>query len=166
LQRSFQKEILEQENVPDRLVESAYRDLTRIHRFLGDTASVIAAVRRDPLPVRRILDIGCAQGGVLRDVRKQLGVEVVGVDLNLPVMRDLPFSIVRADAVRDPLPPADLAFSMHLGHHLSEHDLAALIRNVGRCCRRFILLDLVRHPLPLVLFSPICCTPGFADCRG
>jgi SAM-dependent methyltransferase len=152
LQRSFQKEILDGENVPDSSAERAYRDLTRIHRFLGDTASVIAAVRRDPLPVRRILDIGCARGGVLCRVRQQLGVEVVGVDLNPPLIGHLPFAIVRADAVRDPLPPADLAFSMHLGHHLSEHDLAALIRNVGRFCRRFILMDLVRHPLPLALF--------------
>jgi hypothetical protein len=31
--------------------------------------------------------------------------------------------------------------------------LLDLIRNVGRSCRRFILLDLVvRHPLPLALF--------------
>jgi hypothetical protein len=30
--------------------------------------------------------------------------------------------------------------------------LERLIRNVSRSCRRFILLDLVRHPVPLVLF--------------
>jgi hypothetical protein len=29
-----------------------------------------------------------------------------------------------------------------------------VIRNVGRSCRRFIILDLVRHPLPLGLFRP------------
>jgi hypothetical protein len=27
-----------------------------------------------------------------------------------------------------------------------------LIRNVGRSCNRFVILDLVRHPLPLLLF--------------
>ena len=41
---------------------------------------------------------------------------------------------------------------MNVGHHLSDSDVMALIRNVGRCCRRFVLLDLVRHPLPLALF--------------
>jgi hypothetical protein len=50
---------------------------------------------------------------------------------------------------------------MHLGHHLRERDLPHLIRNVGRFCRRFILLDLVRHPLPLALFrlfiAPLVC---------
>jgi hypothetical protein len=59
---------------------------------------------------------------------------------------------VHADGRRDHLPFADVAYCMHLGHHLSEEDLIDLIRNVGRSCRRFIILDLVRHPLPLSLF--------------
>jgi hypothetical protein len=41
---------------------------------------------------------------------------------------------------------------MYLCHHLVPADLTRLIQNVGRYCRRFILLDLVRHPLPLTLF--------------
>jgi hypothetical protein len=94
----------------------------------------------------------CNRGGVLRDIANQLCVEVVGVDLSLPVRTDAKIPIVRANAVRDSLPAADVAFSMYLGHHLTEHDLIGLIRNVGRHCLRFILLDLVRHPLPLVLF--------------
>jgi hypothetical protein len=86
------------------------------------------------------------------DIRQKLPVDVVGVDIRPPKMADRPFPIWRADAVRDPLPQADVAFSMYLGHHLSEKDLVDLIRNVSRFCRRFILLDLVRHPLPLSLF--------------
>jgi len=104
------------------------------------------------------MDIGCAAGGVLREIEKELGVEGVGVDLVPRGPRDLRRSIIRADAVRDPLPKADLAFSMYVGHHLSERDVIGLIRNVGRFSRRFILLDLVRHPLPLALFR-ICVAP-------
>jgi hypothetical protein len=44
-----------------------------------------------------------------------------------------------------------------------------MIRNVGRCCRRFILLDLVRHPIPLLLFrlfvAPLVCGIGAEDGR-
>lgn len=152
LDRSFEIEILERDDVPDQLVERAHRDLTRIHRFLGDTAAVERAVRSDPLPVRRILDVGCGRGGVLRRLRHRLGVEVVGVDLRPAPVAQQEFPIIRADVTRDELPSADLAFSMYLGHHLCESDLTALIRNVGRYCRRFFLLDLVRHPLPLALF--------------
>ncbi len=145
------EEVLDGGNVPREMAELAYRDLARIHRCLGDTRCIVRAIRGDGLPVRRILDIGCANGAVLRDVQRRLGVEAVGVDVQ-PLPPCGPFSIVRADAVRDPLPAADVAFSMHTGHHLTEADFGELIRNVGRYCRRFLILDLVRHPVPLTLF--------------
>ena len=173
MRQSFDHEILDEPNIAEELVDRAYRDITRIHRFLGDTRSIVAAVLRDPLPVRRILDIGCARGGVLREIQNRLGVEVVGIDLNPSPLPDAPFPILRGDAIRDPLPAADLAFSMYVGHHLSRSDVTALIRNVGRFCRRFILLDLVRHPLPLALFrlfvaplvSPIVVADGGLSIR-
>lgn len=172
-QRSFETEISERSGVPELQLEHAHRDLTRIHRLLGDTASVVSAVRRDPLPVRRILDVGCGHGGVLGDIRRRLAVDVVGVDLRMPKPASVPFSILQADAVLDRLPIADVAYSMYLGHHLSEVELIKLIRNVGRSCRRFILLDLVRHPLPLALFrvfvapffSPIVAVDGEISIR-
>jgi hypothetical protein len=83
---------------------------------------------------------------------RRLGVEVVGAEINPHPSIAALVPIVKANAVYDELPSADVAFSMHLGHHLSEGDLVGLIRNVGRFCRRFILMDLVRHPLPLALF--------------
>ena len=150
--RSFETELMEARDVPDVLIERAHLDLTRIHRFLGDTSAVAAAIRRDPIPVRRVLDVGCGRGGVLRDLRRRLGVEVVGVDLCAPTISDTDVPIFVADATRDALPEADLAFSMNVGHHLCDGDLVALMRNVGRYCRRFVLLDLVRHWLPLTLF--------------
>jgi SAM-dependent methyltransferase len=148
--RSFEPEILDSVTLPQSEVDRAYRDLTRLHRVLGDTRRIVHAIRRDPLPVRRVLDIGCASGGVMADVQRRLGVEVIGVDLRPPVGSMLP--IVQADAVRDRLPEADVAYSMCLGHHLSDEDLAAMLVNVGRSCRRFIFFDLCRHWLPLALF--------------
>src|SRR5215831_9407041 len=154
-------EILDGEGVPENLVAQAYNDLARIHWWLGDTCSVIRAIRNDPQPVRRILDVGCGNGSVVESIRHKLAVDAIGVDLRPRVFPGTRVPIVQADAVRDPLPRADVAFSMHLGHHLSERDLIDLIRSVGRFCRRFILLDLVRHPLPLALFrvfvAPFLC---------
>jgi hypothetical protein len=40
-----------------------------------------------------------------------------------------------------------------------------LIRNVGRSCNRFVILDLVRHPLPLLLFPLLCCPIRALDQR-
>jgi SAM-dependent methyltransferase len=152
MKRAYEPEILDSGGVPEHLVDRAYRDLTRLHRLLGDTGAIIRAIQRNPFPARRILDIGCARGGVLRDVQRSLGVAVTGIDLS-PAEEDRSgIHVVRADAVRDSLPEADIAYCMHMAHHLTEAELAALIRNVGRSCRRFIMLDLVRHQLPLILF--------------
>jgi hypothetical protein len=49
--------------------------------------------------------------------------------------------------------------SVCLVHHLRDEEFVEMIRNVGRACRRFVILDLVRHRVPLVLFSavaPLC----------
>ncbi len=130
---------------------------------------MIDAIRRDPLPVRRVLDVGCATGLVLHRVGRTLGVDVVGADVQPRPAFAAPIPIVRADACYDPLPAADVAYCMHLGHHLGGDDLIRLIRNVGRYCRRFILLDLVRHPVPLALFrlfvAPLICGIGAEDGR-
>lgn len=151
MQRSYEHEILDGDNVPDHVAERAYHHLHRTHRLLGNTATLIRLLARDPMPVRRVLDVGCGQGAVLLDIQRRLGVEAVGVDLK-PVPRRTPFPILQADAAHDPLPRADVAVSICLAHHLREEEFIALVQNVGRSCRRFVILDLVRNRLPLALF--------------
>jgi len=90
---------------------------------------------------------------MLKEVRRRLGAEVVGVDLRPPKAAALPFEILRADAARDPLPAADVAISALVAHHLAVDELIAVIQNVGRKCRRFVILDLVRSRWPLLLFQ-------------
>jgi SAM-dependent methyltransferase len=121
--------------------------------LLGDTAALARAIRRDPLPVRRILDVGCGHGGVLAELQRRLDVEGIGVDLRPPADASVP--MVRADAIRDSLPHADIAYSLCLAHHLADDEVVAMIQNVGRSCRRFLVVDLVRHPLPLALFRTL-----------
>ena len=149
--RSFMPEMMEDPGLPDDVLDRVHRDLTRMHGWLGNTGALVGRLRRDPLPVRRVLDIGCGYGGLLLEIQRRLGVDVIGVELRLPPA-GVPIEIVRADAIHEPLPPSDVAISVCLAHHLSEPELIDMIRNVGRFCRRFIVLDLVRHRLPLELF--------------
>lgn len=90
---------------------------------------------------------------------------------SLPVRKRIsaPVTIIRAEACRDPLPSVDVAFCMYFCHHLRPADVVQLIRNLSRSCRRFILFDLVRHPLPLALFrmfvAPLICETDAEDGR-
>jgi 2-polyprenyl-3-methyl-5-hydroxy-6-metoxy-1,4-benzoquinol methylase len=101
--------------------------------------------------IATVLDIGCGQGALLERIRRELGVEVVGFDLR-PAPPGSCVPILTGNAAVDPLPQADVALAVCLVHHLSEADLVAMIRNVSRSCGRLIVLDLVRHWIPLALF--------------
>ena len=48
MMRHNQTELLELTDLPDRVVTEAYRDLARIHYWLGDTGLVVRAIRSDP----------------------------------------------------------------------------------------------------------------------
>jgi SAM-dependent methyltransferase len=155
--RCVETELLEDHrSLPDDAVARAYRELQRTHRWLGNTAAVLCLLRQDPIPIRIVLDIGCGHGALLQEIRRRLGVEVIGFDLR-PAPTTAPVPILTGNAVTEPLPRADVAVAVCLAHHLSEGDLIRLIRNVSRSCRRFIILDLVRHRLPLSLFRTFVC---------
>lgn len=151
MDRADQTELLEDPSLPEDVVEKAYRDLARTQRLLGNSAAVFRQVRKTTLPVNRILDIGCGQGALLEQIRSRLGVDVVGFDLR-PAPRSATVPILTGNAAVDPLPSADVALAVCVVHHLEEADVVKLIRNVSRSCPRLILLDLVRHWMPMVLF--------------
>jgi SAM-dependent methyltransferase len=156
LSRCADTELLEDLSLPDATVARAYRQLQGTHRWLGNTAAILRLLRQDPIPVRSVLDIGCGHGGLLQEIRRRLGAEVTGFDLR-PAPAAAPVPILTGDAVTEPLPSADVAVAAFVVHHLSEGDLIRLIRNVSRSCRRFIVMDPVRHRLPLALFRTFVC---------
>ena len=150
MDRTDVPELLEDPTLPADVVAAAYRNLAGTQRFLGNTRAIFRQLRKIRDPIRLIVDIGCGQGALLQEIHKKLGVEVVGFDL-----RPAPSGSVRiitGNAAVDPLPQADVAISVCVLHHLSEAEIIALIRNVAKSCRRLILLDLVRHWMPLTLF--------------
>jgi SAM-dependent methyltransferase len=151
-QRAPAPEIMDDPNVPEEVWEKFHRDLSRLERVLGCHRTVIRALRDGERRAESVLDIGCGNGMLLRKIRQDLGVAVTGIDLRAPRNPEPDITIMETDAVREPLPAADVAVSVYLVHHLSERGIVDLIRNVGRTSRRLILLDLVRHWLPLVLF--------------
>jgi SAM-dependent methyltransferase len=137
------------------VLDKFHRDLNFVNKCLGTFPTIERFIRKDDKPVRRILDIGCGGGALLEYLQRRLGVEVVGVDKKPPETANVP--IIQADAVTETLPDADIAVCSLLAHHLTPEENVALIRNVGRSCRRFIIQDLIRHPMPFVLFTLFLC---------
>ncbi|MBK7643788.1 MAG: hypothetical protein IPJ19_12210 [Planctomycetes bacterium] len=144
-------ELLDDPALPESVVAQAYRDLARTHRWLGNTAVLLRLLRENPTPVRRVLDLGCGQGALLAELERALGVEGTGLDLRAGPASS-PVRILRGDALRDALPPADVTLAVCLVHHLTPEQIVLLVRNVARSSNRLIVLDLVRHRVPLVLF--------------
>jgi len=71
---------------------------------------------------------------------------VIGVELRAPSPNLTTITIV--EAMRSVGAAGSMSPWRVRGAPLSEADYVELIRNVGRYCRRFVILDLVRHRLP------------------
>ena len=155
MQRSLDPELMDFLDASSEVLEKFHRDLARVHRLLGSFPTIERFLRANPRPVRRVLDVGCGGGALLAYLRDHMGVEVIGVDPNPGHTADVP--VIQLDAVRNPLPEADVAVSSLVAHHLTPEENVELIRNVGRSCPRFVILDLIRHPLPLILFTLFIC---------
>ncbi|MDQ6701447.1 MAG: methyltransferase domain-containing protein [Acidobacteriota bacterium] len=155
MRRSLSPEIMDDPDVSESMMKTFHRDLNVVNTLMGNWRVLVERLRRRPPP--SVLDIGCGNGALLHEIRKQFRVPVTGVDLRVPAHDAYGIPIIAADATCDALPPADTAVSLFVIHHLSEEQVIALIRNVGRSCNRFVCLDLVRHPLPIVLFTAFIC---------
>ena len=153
--RSLQPELMDSPDIKGNVLEKFHRDLERVHFLLGSFSTLARFIRNDPQPVRSVIDIGCGGGALLSYLRSRFGVEVTGIDQKPGHSDDV--KIIAADAIHEPLPVADIAVCSFVAHHLSPEENIALIRNVSRSCRRFLILDLVRHPLPLWLFTIFIC---------
>jgi SAM-dependent methyltransferase len=137
------------------VLDKFHRDLNFVNKCLGTFPTIERFICKDDTPAGRIIDIGCGGGALLEYLQRRLRVEVIGIDKKPPEAASVP--IIAADAVTEPLPEADIAVCSLTAHHLTPEEIIALIRNVSRSCRRFIIQDLIRHPLPLVLFTIFLC---------
>jgi SAM-dependent methyltransferase len=137
------------------ILDKFHRDLNFVNKCLGTFSTLERFIRDDDEPVRCVVDIGCGGGGLLQYLRWRMGVEVIGIDKKPGSSQNVP--IITADAITAELPQAYVAVCSLTAHHLTPEQNIALIRNVSRSCRRFLIHDLIRHPLPLALFSVFLC---------
>jgi SAM-dependent methyltransferase len=153
--RSLEPELMDDPNISGPILDKFHRDLNRVHKLLGSYPTIEKFIRKDHNQVQSVIDIGCGGGALLAYLRQKLNIKVTGIDPKPGHATDIP--IIAVNAITDPLPQADVAVSSFVSHHLTPEENIALIKNVSRSCRRFIILDLVRHPMPLWLFTIFIC---------
>jgi SAM-dependent methyltransferase len=153
--RSLEPELMDSPDIKGPVLDKFHHDLNFVNKCLGTFPTIERFIRDDARPVRRVIDIGCGGGALLEYLERRLGMEVIGIDRKPPANANVP--IIAADAVTEALPDADVAVCCLTAHHLTPDENIALMRNVSRSCRRFIIHDLIRHPLPFVLFTLFIC---------
>ncbi len=89
--RSHQKEILDEWQGDIHELECVLKDINRVNRILGGNAitvnAVIKLIQEHPKESYTILDMGCADGNMLRQIAKaarkhRISLNLIGVDLN------------------------------------------------------------------------------------
>ncbi len=118
-----------------------------IGRFLAQVKALVA-----PLPIRTVLDVGCAEGFVLNALRQvRPDLSVAGLDLDAAALGrgrrlfpDVPTA--RADIFHVPCPSStfDLVLCTEVLEHLANPE--AGLRELARVSRRYCLFSVPHEP--------------------
>jgi 2-polyprenyl-3-methyl-5-hydroxy-6-metoxy-1,4-benzoquinol methylase len=163
--RSYQKELLDRDDIPFDEIKKNMQELDRINHYLGGHAVSLEGLKKiikdtghGPLS---ILEIGSGGGDNLRAIRdwalkNRLEVELTGVDINpecigyagtLADNRGIGFFC--SDYQKAVLPSRpDIIFSSLFCHHFTDEELVVMLRWMQEnSSRGFFINDLHRHPL-------------------
>jgi len=165
-ERSYQKELLDRDDIPFEAIQQNMKELDRINTLLGGHDITIAGLKyvldyaNTKWPVR-ICEIGCGGGDNLRVIRDwcrqhQIEVELMGVDIN-PHCINFAKSRKENKGIEFLCSDYQLAtfkqaphiiFSSLFGHHLNQEQFVQMLQwcNANALVGHFIN-DLQRHPL-------------------
>jgi SAM-dependent methyltransferase len=151
--RIVDREILDDPDIPLDQAFCAYEQLALVERLIGVTREVLRALSSHRPRPRRVVDIGCGSGHLLRLVRDKLRISVAGVDLRRLPSESSELEIYVLDAAVDPIPKCDVAVCVFVAHHLTGHQLERLIGGVSANADRLLIVDPVRGTIPRMLFQ-------------
>jgi len=164
--RSYEAELLDADNIPQKDLFLNLKELNTINTLLGGhaiTLKGIAAFNLQPNKTYHLLDIGCGGGDNLKVIadwgrRKGLQLQLTGVDLKTDCIHyakehckaypEIHFICSDYKDLLNQNTTYDIIFTALFCHHFKEEDLSILFRykqqhaNLG-----FFINDLHRHPL-------------------
>lgn len=154
--------------------ETFLKEIRVVNRLTGDSRAMRRTLLReigDSADVS-VLDVGAGSGELLRTIarsrgRRNLRSNLVGLEMNpvsaLSIIRDSSgfpeIRSVRGDALRMPFADRsfDFVFSSLFTHHLSDEQVIAVLKEMGRVARRGVfVIDLHRHRMAYAAYSVFC----------
>ena len=160
--RSYQKELLDSEDIPFEDIKLNMQELDFINNHLGGHKITLKGLRfLANNPQLDIVEIGCGGGDNLRIIQnwcneKDIEVKITGVDINnecIQFAKERSFNkginFIRSDyrLMHFETSP-DIIFSSLFCHHFSDEELIEMMQWMARNSRLgFFINDLHRHPL-------------------
>jgi 2-polyprenyl-3-methyl-5-hydroxy-6-metoxy-1,4-benzoquinol methylase len=165
--RSYQKELLDRDDIPFMHIKRNMQELDFINRKLGGhdiTLDGIVALIQDNAIFNKelnIVEIGCGGGDNLRAVKEwaayiKLPVKLTGIDINGECIayareqkRNSGIQFIHSDYRLVQLTPQpDIVFSSLFCHHFTDEELIAQLKWMQQCSGiGFFINDLHRHQL-------------------
>lgn len=165
--RSYQKELLDRDDIPFADIERNMQELDFINTYLGGHAITIAGIKkimRGAPPAKKdwlICEIGCGGGDNLKAIhhwctRKGIAASYTGIDINpqcievaVRKLRSIPCILMTSDykLARMERKP-DIVFSSLFCHHFTDEELTGMLQWMQQWAGTgFFINDLHRHPL-------------------
>jgi SAM-dependent methyltransferase len=161
--RSPDKELLDQDFIPEQDLFQNLRELDFINHWLGGYKISFDALKKVLQKGRRyvLVDIGCGGGDTLKriarwNMRAGFGLDLVGVDVK-PVciayarenLSGLPVELITDDYrnLYEHLPEVDIIHACLFCHHLTSQELTELVRFALDRRAMLIVNDLERNPV-------------------
>lgn len=155
-------ELLDTDSGTAEEIAASLRDLWRINRWFGGTATLTSLIRKVAEQTGKnrltLLDVASGNGDVARQVQSTLKKD--GIDLAVTLLdrsskhMDSNSRAIAGDALALPFHDSsfDLVASTLFVHHLEPEQVTAFTREGLRVCRAaFLINDLIRNPLHVAL---------------
>ncbi len=174
LQRSYEKELMDRDDIPFAAMAQTLKELNIINTRLGGHAITLKGVQsfinnnnEQPLT---ICEIGCGGGDNLFAIyqycsKKNIEVDFIGIDMNMECINfaqkqypQLPCQWICSDyaVVKFGAKPPDIIFSSLFCHHFTNEQLVKMLQWQTQNSRRgFFINDLQRHWLAYYLIKYI-----------
>ncbi len=153
MQKSYQKELLDAEDIPQKHLWQNLRELDFINRNLGGHSVVKAGFKYFPTKNNTVLEIGSGGGDNLRMLQrnfpenKYVGVDLKSDCINFSINHSKNIDFVQSDyRLYTSKTPTDIIFNSLFCHHFDDEALVEMLKWMKNNAQKgFFIADLHRH---------------------